>query len=405
MQNLITRMSMLVIAFGFFISCSKAYEPVFTQQSDITAQELLEQAAEIRIQDPQSPQAAYLDGLAYSKIAREKSPEDRKDDYRTMISSFESATNQNTAVRGSNPFRDAVNHTLETTWSYEHNTGAGIISSDSTKSTQQLRNALNHAQNAVIIQPDSLISYELLADTYALLGEPDDAIQTLLLADSLHRPESQRIHEHIAFLYMNSDNAEEAVKWYESALHWQQSRTERTVDPGEPGLQRGTLINTWHGLVNAYIAAGQSENAISSLEQLLEISPVNSSYKSVLASQLVSRIASQFESPEAPDRSSIVNTIDKLTDLVKSEPDAKLSVATSLTTVAASTVESKLADNESYVAADDLDIMLICDTAISLYQEILSVDNTNTSAISGLADTYLVLGKEEEAAKWFELLN
>jgi hypothetical protein len=40
-----------------------------------------------------------------------------------------------------------------------------------------------------------------------------------------------------------------------------------------------------------------------------------------------------------------------------------------------------------------------------MYQEVLSSDPTNTTAISGVADTYLVLGNEEEASKWFELLN
>lgn len=406
MQNLFTRMSMLVIAFGFFISCSKAFEPVFTaQQPEATAQELLDQASELRSKDPNSIDAAILEGQAYSKLAREKSPSARLDDYRTMKDAFGSALNRNAADRLPNSVIETVNHTLNTSWSLEHNTGAGIISSDSTRSTQQLRTALAHAQNAVLIQPDSLISYELLADTYALLGEPEDAIKTLLLADSLHRPESQRIHEHIAFLYMNAENAEEAVTWYESALRWQQSRAERNVYPGEPGLQRGSLINTWHGLVNAYIAAGQSDNAISSLEQLLEISPANRSYKSVLSTQLVARISTQFENSSTPDRSLIVTTLDKLSELVKNDPDAMLSVATNLTTVSTSVVESKLAENESYSASEDLDIMLICDAAISLYQEVLSIDATNTTAISGLADTFLVLGNEDEASKWFELLN
>lgn len=406
MQNLFTRMSMLVIAFGFFISCSKAYEPVFSQpQPEATAQELLDQAAELKSQNPTSSEAAALEVQAFAKLARDKAPSQRQEDYRAMRQSFTSVLMQQSTDRLSRSALDAINHTLSNSWSLEHNSGAGIVSSDSTKSAQRLRTALSHAQNAIIIQPDSLISYELMADTYALLGDSENAIQTLLLADSLLKPESQRIHENIAFLYMNSGNPEESVTWYESALRWQQSKAERTIDPGEPGLQRGSLLNTWHGLVNAYIAAGQSENAITSLEQLLEISPANNSYKSVLSAQLVTRISAQFENASTPDRSLIVNTIDKLTELVKNDPEAKLSLASNLTTVTTSTVESKLAENESYSASDDLDIMLICDAAISLYQEVLSIDSTNTTAISGLADTYLVLGNEEEASKWFELLN
>lgn len=406
MQNLITRMSMLVIAFGFFISCSKAYESVLTSdQLDYSSSELFDQAAEIRTGDPENPQADYLEGLAYSKIARSKNPVDRYNDYTLMKERFGAAVSRQNPDRATSSLMDAIENTVESVWSYEHNSAAGIISSDSTRTTQQLQTALSHAKNAVLVEPDSLISYELMADTYALLGETEDAIQTLLLADTLLKPASQRIHEHIAYLYLNTGNAEEAVKWYESALRWQQSRTNIIEESGDLPLQQGSLINTWHGLVNAYIAAGNYENAIGSLEKLLEMSPLNDSYKSVLAAQLITRITSEFESTDSPDRGVIVNSIDKLNSIVKSNPTTMLSVATNLTSVATSRVESKLADDESYSAAEDLDVMLICEAAINLYQEILSVDSTNTTAIAGLADTYLVLGNEEEASKWFELLN
>lgn len=405
MQNLFTRIAMYFIAFGFFISCSKAYEPVFTQQTEVSAQELLDQVASLRSQYDQNPEADYLEGLAYSKLAREKAVADRKDDYRAMKQVFSAAQFRLESSRNNRSLNQSIHQVLETTWSFEHNSGAGIIASDSGRTTNRLRIALAHAQNAILIQPDSLISYELLADTYAMLGNPSEAINTLLLADSLHHPRSQRIHEHLAFLYLNSDNAEESVKWYESALRWQQSRQPRSVDPGEPTLQRGSLINTWHGLINAYIVTGQSENAITSLEELLKVSPANTSYKSVLAGQLVNRISTQFESESTPDRSLLINTIDHLTHLSKDEPVSTLNVAMRLTEIATTTVETRMADNESFSATSDIDIMLLCEAAISLYQAVLAIDSTNSMAISGIADTYLVLGNESEASKWFELIN
>ena len=49
--------------------------------------------------------------------------------------------------------------------------------------------------------------------------------------------------------------------------------------------------------------------------------------------------------------------------------------------------------------------MLICESAIELYKEVLEVDPTNPSAISGIADIYLLIDNESEASRWYELLD
>jgi tetratricopeptide (TPR) repeat protein len=231
-------------------------------------------------------------------------------------------------------------------------------------------------------------------------------VETLLQADSLQRPDSQRIHEHIAFLYYTQGDLESAITWYESALRWQQTASKyASNDPGDPAVQRGSLINTWHGLINAYIAAGQTEQAITSLHKLLEISPQNSSYQKILGTQLITRIASQFDGTIPPDKTLIVTTIGQLSNLNKMDPDVMLSHALGFTEIASTTTETMLAENESFDAASDDTLMLICEAAISLYQNVLAVDFNNHTAIAGLADTYLIMGNQDEAAKWFELLN
>jgi tetratricopeptide (TPR) repeat protein len=405
MQNLSTRMSMLIIAFGFFISCSKAYEPVYTSQPDLSVEELLAQAESERQRNPQSSQASYLEALAYAKLARQKAPGERQHEYRSMRHSFNTSLDLIGNNRSGQSERDVVHAQLETIWSNEHNSGAALIASDSSRSTQRLRLAQSHAQNAIIIQPDSLISYELLADVFALLGEPGKAVETLLQADSLQRPDSQRIHEHIAFLYYTQGDLESAITWYESALRWQQSSAKQSNDPGDPAVQRGSLINTWHGLINTYIAAGQTEHAITSLQKLLEISPLNSSYQKILGSQLIARIASLFDGTNPPDKTLIVTTIDQLSNLNKMDPEVMLSHALGFTEIASTNTENMLTEDESVDATSDVNLMLICEAAISLYQKVLAVDSNNHTAIAGLADTYLIMGNQDEAAKWFELLN
>ncbi|HAC15476.1 MAG TPA: hypothetical protein DCE78_05960 [Bacteroidetes bacterium] len=405
MQNLFTRIAMLVIAFGFFISCTPRYESTLSTSTELTVDELLDRAAEIRQSNPDDPEANQLEALAHLRTARTKAPNLRENDYKAMKMAFDKALSGYDTQRNSSNERSKIAETIESAWSYEHNIAAGIVSSDSSGSNQQLSLAATHAHNAIIIIPDSLISYELLADTYARMGNIDMAINVLSFADSTLPNHAGRLHESLAFLYYNKGDFENSVKWYENALSWNRSQIANPSDPSIRELTKGSLLNTWHGLINATIAARQTDIAIASLEEITQTYPSNTTYKMLLSRQLVTRIGEHFESNESTDRGIIINTLDQIGTISATDPEFKLNNALSLSEIAGRVIESRLQETESFDAASNLDIMLVCESAIQLYKEVLEIDPTNPSAISGIADIYLLIDNESEASKWYELLD
>lgn len=405
MQNLSTRIAMLVIAFGFFISCTPRYESTLTSISNLTVDELLDRATEIRQTNPDDPAAHQLEATAYLRTARTKSPDLRENDYRAMKIAFDNALIGYSAKSNGDAERTKVLEDIESAWSFEHNLAAGIVSSDSANNNQELSLASVHAHNAIIIVPDSLISYELLADIYSRMGNIDLAINVLTFADSTLANQAGRTHESLAFLFYNKGDFENAVSWYEKAFKWNQSQISNPSDPSITELTKGSLLNTWHGLINAYIAARQTEKAIEGLEELIQTYPNNSTYRLLLSRQLVNRLGEHLVDSETSDRGVIINTLDRINSLSANDPELKLNNAISMTEIAGRIIESRLQESEPFDAASNLDIMLICESTIETYKEVLEIDPTNPSAISGIADIYLLIDNETEASKWYKLLD
>ena len=405
MQNLSARIAMLVIAFGFFISCTPRYESTLTSTTNLTVDELLDRAAELRQTNPDDPAAHQLEATAYLRTARTKSPDLRENDYKAMKIAFDNALIGYSAKSNGSAERTSILENIESAWSFEHNIAAGLVSSDSINSNQQLSLAAVHAHNAIIILPDSLISYELLADTYTRMGNIDLAINVLTFADSTLSIQAGRTHESLAFLYYSKGDFENAVTWYEKAFTWNRSLINDPSDPSITELTKGSLLNIWHGLINAYLAARQTEKAIEALEELVQTYPSNSSYRLLLSRQLVVRLGEILDSNETSDRGVIINTLDQINTLASNDPEFKLNNAISLTEIAGRIIESRLQESEPFDAAANLDIMLICESAIETYKEVLEIDPTNPSAISGIADIYLLIDNETEASKWYELLD
>lgn len=404
MQNLSTRIAMLVIAFGFFISCNRAYETIYSSAASQSSDELLAEAEQRRLSNPSDPVAYHLEGIAYQRMAREKAPDQREQDYTNMRNAMSQALSLYRGSSSANSERISIQSTLENSWSYEHNSAAGLVSSDQGNNHQRLSMAASHAHNAIVIVPDSLISYELLADIYSRMGNIDQAIQVLRFADSTLVTQSPKLTESLGFLYYTKGEYDDAISYYERAL-LSKRQSNPAIRPTESDLSRGSTLNTWHGLINTYIAARQTDNAIASIDELLRIYPTNQTYQRLLANQLINQIAREFESDTQPARATIVNNLEKISDLAGSDPEFILSNALNITEIVSVITDTKYSENESYDVTSDLDVMLLCDGALGMYQQVLDVDPSNPSAISGIADTYLIMGNEDEAARWYERME
>lgn len=160
---------------------------------------------------------------------------------------------------------------LTEAWSFEHNNGVRLLQADSdgNGSGRMFERAIAHLENAIILQPDSLSSYNVLATAFYSNGLYSDAINVLYntLEINLVPEEVKEIKEKQAFIYLESGNTSKAVSVYEDLSD-----------------DNNLSITTTHGLVNAYILDNQPQKAAQLLQNLTEEYPDQISYKETLAS-------------------------------------------------------------------------------------------------------------------------
>lgn len=407
MRNSFTRMMMTFIAFGFFISCTQTYHSLDNAASELSTEELIEKAREMREENPNDPVSYHYEGLAFLRQARLKAPEFRETDYRSMRTSFNTAIQLYGNSRTGNTEQISIEENLRTTWSNEHNSAAGLFLSDSTGNRQRLNLAAAHAKNAVTIIPDSLISYELLSEIYVKSGNIDEAIFILESVDQTSTPEAGRVFEHIGYLYHHKSEYANAVTWYEEAVNWHQNRGFTEQPHFETTLYKGSYLNARHGLINAYIANQQSQDAISALKSLQIEFPGNQSYSRMLKSQYLILLDEYLNTDPSgiPTRESIDVFFVELKSNSEKSPQIELDVALTLVEIINRFSDARFSENESFNIHSLPQVVDIIQHAIIVLQNITEIDPDNYSAISGMAEAYMLLGNEPEAAIWYERLE
>ncbi|MEX2362722.1 MAG: tetratricopeptide repeat protein, partial [Balneolaceae bacterium] len=112
-------------------------------------------------------------------------------------------------------------------------------------------------------------SYQNLAIAQFNQGKIEEAIESLLSALNYTEDPPVSIYENLGYLHLEKGDAEEATHYYELA---------------NKNLEED--LNVTFGLVNAYIAAGNSEQAVKFLEPLIKNNPQNANLRNVYGTQL-----------------------------------------------------------------------------------------------------------------------
>ncbi len=273
MFNRLTRIASLVLAFGFFISCSSLQSS--TKQtntaSNLSEKQLREQIDSVdkQLQDnQQSPDLLYQKGNLLTKLARkQEDPAQRSSLYSEVHQSlFKAAQLYRNSTAADT---EKAQELLKVTWSNEHNQGVQTLQHDSTEGHPNFERAAAHFNNATIIIPDSAISYKMEAKTFYKNQQPGKAIKVLEEARNKIDDMPSMLMEQLAFLYLESNQTEKAVQVYE------ETESFSTVN-----------LNLLHGLSNAYISAGDHRKAAALLTQLVERKPENVIYGESLATEL-----------------------------------------------------------------------------------------------------------------------
>ncbi|MDZ7660698.1 tetratricopeptide repeat protein [Fodinibius sp.] len=266
-----TRIASLVLAFGFFISCS-TLQP--SNQESANAANLSEQQIQQQIKsldkdissNPEQADLYFQKGKLLTQLAQKKEdPSERISPYTIARQVLDRAENlyDNTADS-----ENKVSDLLNVTWSLEHNQGIKLLQ-DKNAGQPNYERAIAHFNNATVVIPDSAVSYTMKARTLYKNQQQKEAIKTLETARKKIENAPTLLLEQLAFLYLENNNPKKAIRIYEQA----ESFSSRN-------------LNLLHGLSNAYINAGEHQKAVELLEQLIKDEPQNIVYAQSLATEL-----------------------------------------------------------------------------------------------------------------------
>ncbi|HET8864393.1 MAG TPA: tetratricopeptide repeat protein [Gracilimonas sp.] len=258
-----TRLTGLLLVAGFFYSCSSSQANI----DDLLANNNYEQAiTEIddRLQEDPSQPGLYIQRAKISaELASDTEPELRAEFYSNIANDFESAMEY-----GASPAQlSTIDSLRQQYWKEEHN--AGLRISENEAQSERFQRAQIHFQNALILRPDAISSYQNLSVAQFNLGNLDEAITSLETALNFTDEPSAKIYENLGYLYLEKGNPTQAAYYYELA------NTNLTND-----------LNLAFGLINAYISSGNSKAAAGMLESLVDENPQNANLRNVYGTQL-----------------------------------------------------------------------------------------------------------------------
>ena len=229
------------------------------------------QSADAAIEaDPENGDGYYYKGVAYASLAGNKPPEDRFEDYEKareyLIEAHRLYREQNVSSSEAENLSDII---VEV-WGYEHNMGVQPLSDDIISSPEDsLRLSRHHFINATTINPDSVLSFNLLAEVSFALGNNEEA--EAISRKVIYEMEQGDLYNYyrLAFFLMEDGRDEEAVDLLQEA---------RAIFPDE--------IEIIQEIANAYLRIGMTDEALEVVQELIERDPENPQYRLVYATQV-----------------------------------------------------------------------------------------------------------------------
>lgn len=258
------------------ISCGGESNPLIKEAKDgIKAQNYdaalmsLEQAL---VQDSANADAYYYKGVVYSEMAQSNpNISDRKDSYSKMRANLVTAMDMYETQGIQSVESVEAQILIDRKWSEEHNLGVKYATGDSTLAPvdNPLDTAEDHLENAVLINPDSLLSFEVLAEVYRLNSNTEKGIQIYEdLITMKDEPEAYD-YDRLGALYLSLEQYNKAK--------------EILIDGVELFPDSVSLVQK---LADSYMKLGENQESIEVIESLIERDPNNPQYHLVLGTQV-----------------------------------------------------------------------------------------------------------------------
>ncbi|MDR9414994.1 MAG: tetratricopeptide repeat protein [Gracilimonas sp.] len=260
----LTRLTAILVVTGFFYSCSSTQINIDELINQNKYDQALSEIENRLTENPEQTSLYIQRAKINASLAQESDPEIRADFYSRVANDFTSAVE----FQATDKELSQIDSLRQQYWKFEHN--AGLQVSDNEAASERYQRAMIHFQNALIIRQDAVSSYKNLAIAKFNLGNIDSAIQSLEKAlEYANDDQIGEIFENLGYLYLEKGDPDQSAQYYE------QANTDVLDDR-----------NLAFGLINAYIANGEYENASDLLDTLVDENPDNANLRNVYGTQL-----------------------------------------------------------------------------------------------------------------------
>ena len=276
MKKLLRNLFSAILFVGILASCEstdplieEAQKNIFTQRYD-SALAVLDRSI---AKNPESGLPYYYKALAYSDKAKTINPaSDRKDTYTNFREAIVTSREKFETMEDAPSEQGDVTNLVLNTWGYEHNQAIEYVNNDSLANTveEPIKTSIAHLENAVIINPDSTLSWDILAQVRGIDGDYEGAVSALEKAMSMKSPAPADDYQRLGSYYNAAEQPEEAI----SVLN-------EGVEAYPDSIQLVTV------LADAYMQSGQRDKSMETLNNLIERDPQNSRFHFALGTQLL----------------------------------------------------------------------------------------------------------------------
>lgn len=270
-----------LLIIGFFWGCETT-DPLVSEMETNTFlgnyDAVLEAADRALEADSSNSLAYFYRGIAHGNQAQEIDPTwERTPKYeQTREALMESKKWMEEAESTPDEFGE-IDEIINTYWANEHNEAISYLTEDSMRATvdEPARYALGNLENAVTIQPDSALSYIVMASTYFNEGDTPKAIESYEMAmERLETPEMDD-YEFLITLYLDQEQYDKAE--------------DLTLRAREDYPDNTEFVQF---LADIYIQKGNVDEAVTIIEELIEDDPENPQYYRVLGTQIYQNVSS-----------------------------------------------------------------------------------------------------------------
>lgn len=351
---------------GFFISlglvaaCASSDPYVKEAEKslkDQNYQQLLTAAEQAINNPPDNGLGYYYKAVAIGNLAQEKPADQRQQDYLQARKSFETAEAAFDTLEEKPEVAERIPLIKNAFWRTEHNSAVEIVTTDSLKEAVGLGTAVSHLENATTIMPDSVLSWEVLAEVYVMNENMDGAINAMSTAiKKLDQPEPTKFRR-LALFHRNQQNPEEAIEVLEQGKKLYPDNVEITQD-----------------LTDAYLQAGRIEKGISTIQELIDRNPDNPQYRLVFGTAVYQSVLKL--------NSTLSEKYDQLSELKKQMRDA------SEGSDKAAELEKQISELTAETDQLQSEVDNLTDQAIEQLKEVMELDGQNFKAINTLGIIY-----------------